>query len=369
MYSWTLGAYNFPNDWAALYTTVFNANLCLESLQKIERTLVNGKQWDNVKGSALFFRAYSFLTLSWTFCKGYDKTTSASDYGIPLRMTSDFNIPSTRASLEESYQQVIHDLDEAIPLLNNLSEVPLRPSKAAAYGALARVYLSMRLYDSAFKYSNASLQLHDDLIDYNVIDVTSYLPFQKFNTEVIFHSAIGVFTLLTSHIYYARIDSNLYNSYSDDDLRKQAFFMPVADGFQFKGMYNDDPYLPFTGITTDEMLLDRAECKARLGNVPEAIEDLNSLLIKRFKTGTFIPATASGVDEALDEILKERRKELVMRTLRFIDIKRLNIEGKNITPIRIINGEQFSLPPNSNYYALPLPKDVIDLSGMPQNPL
>jgi tetratricopeptide (TPR) repeat protein len=369
MYRWALTDYTFPGDWAALYNTVFNANLCLESLQKIGRTPVNAKQWDNVKGSALFFRAYSFLSLSWTFCKAYDKTTSSTDYGIPLRMTSDFNVPSTRAKLEESYQQVIQDLYEAVPLLENLSEVPLRPSKAAAYGTLARTYLSMRLYDSAFKYSDAALQIHNGLMDYNDIDLTSYLPFTKFNEEVIFYSAVGLYALSTVHPYYARIDSNLYHSYLDNDLRKEAFFIPVSDGSKFKGMYSDNANQMFTGIATDEMLLDRAECEARLGKTPEAMADLNRLLEKRFTTGTFVPVTVSGSDEALNKILEERRKELLMRTLRFIDIKRLNLEGRNITPLRIIDGEQYKLPPNSNRYALPLPKDVIDLSGMSQNPL
>ena len=59
MYRWALVDYTFPDDWGSLYNTVFNANLCLESLQKIGRTPVNAKQWDNVKGSALFSLIFS----------------------------------------------------------------------------------------------------------------------------------------------------------------------------------------------------------------------------------------------------------------------------------------------------------------------
>jgi hypothetical protein len=369
IYTWNLTDYTFPDDWASLYTQVYNANLCLENLKKIDRTDANAREWDHVKGSALFFRAYAFLTLTWTFSRAYDKNSAKSDYGIALRTSSDFNVPSTRATVEDSYRQILEDLKEALPYLPDLQPIPLRPSKAAVYGALARTYLSMRIYDSAFTFANAALQLNDHLLDYNNVDTSSSLPFTKYNEEVIFHSVIGQHTLSSAHPYYARIDSTLYSSYLQNDLRKKSFFLTEQDGIQFKGMYNSDPYLPFTGIATDEMYLVRAECEARLNKLSDALNDLNTLLEKRFVTGTYVPITITDPSLVLDTILAERRKELVMRTLRWIDIKRLNKEGRDITPTRIINGERFTLPPNDNRYAIPLPVDIIQLTGMPQNPL
>lgn len=368
IYTWSLTEYTFPTDWASLYTQVYNANLCLESLQEIERTNMNRMEWDNVKGSALFFRAYAFLALTWTFSKAYDVNSAQSDYGIVLRTSSDFNIPSVRATVEDSYQQIIQDLKEALPYLSDLQPIPLRPSKAAVYGTLARTYLSMRIYDSAFAYANLTLQLKSRLIDYNTVNVALALPFTKYNEEVIFHSIIGQQTLPAAHPLFARIDSTLYVSYAENDLRRSAFFLAQGNGVQFKGMYNDNPYLPFTGIATDEMFLIRAECEARLNKVSDAINDLNTLLEKRLVTGTYTPITISGAAEILDTILAERRKELVMRTLRWIDIKRLNKEGRNIAPTRVINGQQITLPPNDNRYAIPLPTDIIRLTDMPQNP-
>lgn len=369
IYTWNLVDYTFDNDWASLYTQVYNANLCLDNLQKIKRTDANSREWDNIKGSALFFRAYSFLTLSWTFSKAYDKNSAEEDYGIALRMSSDFNVPSTRATVGDSYRQILKDLKEALPYLPNLQQIPLRPSKAAVYGALARTYLSMRIYDSAFAYANAALQLNSHLIDYNTIDQTSPLPFTKYSEEVIFYSAIGQHSLSSAHPDYARIDTNLYSSYHDDDLRKIGFFLALGDGFRFKGMYSDNPYLPFTGLATDEILLIRAECEARFDKISEAMDDLNMLLKNRYRTGSYVPVTTADATEALDIILMERRKELVMRTLRWMDIKRLNKEGRNIIPKRVIDGKQITLPPNDNRYAIPLPADVVRLTGMPQNPL
>ncbi|MGN6803993.1 MAG: RagB/SusD family nutrient uptake outer membrane protein, partial [Ginsengibacter sp.] len=98
-----------------------------------------------------------------------------------------------------------------------------------------------------------------------------------------------------------------------------------------------------------------------------ATDALNTLLGKRYKSGTYIPFTDLQGEEGLQIILKERRKELLMRGLRWIDIKRLNKEGGNIVLKREIGGQSYSLQPNANYYALPLPADVIKASGIPQN--
>ena len=121
------------------------------------------------------------------------------------------------------------------------------------------------------------------------------------------------------------------------------------------------------GIATDEVYLTRAECYARAGKVSEAMNDLNTLMIKRWKAGTFIPFTATSTSEALSIILEERRKETLFRGLRWLDLRRLNSEGANITLTRNVDNQTYKLEPNSPRYALPLPPDVISLTGIPQN--
>jgi hypothetical protein len=165
----------------------------------------------------------------------------------------------------------------------------------------------------------------------------------------------------------AKIDSSLYQSYSTNDLRKQLYFKNNNNGsYAFKGSY-DGTSLLFSGVAVDEVYLIRAECLARTGNTTAALNDLNTVLEKRWKKGTFIPFTASTPGEALTLILTERRKELLFRGLRWSDIKRLNKEGASITLKRILNGQSFTLQPNDPRYALPIPEDIIELTGMPQN--
>ena len=124
----------------------------------------------------------------------------------------------------------------------------------------------------------------------------------------------------------------------------------------------------FTGIATDEVYLTRAESYARAGNKTAALADLNTLLQARMKTGTFIPVAANSAAEALTIILQERRKELLMRCTRWMDIKRLNKEGAAITLKRILNNQVYLLPPNDLRYAMAIPEYIIDITGMPQNP-
>jgi hypothetical protein len=96
--------------------------------------------------------------------------------------------------------------------------------------------------------------------------------------------------------------------------------------------------------------------------------DLNALLIKRWKTGTFIPFTATNADDALAKILDERRKELVLRGTRWMDLRRLNKDSRFAkTVLRKLYGITYLLPPNDNRYTFYIPQSVIDISGIQQN--
>src|SRR5688572_29203162 len=72
-YTWEYADYIFPNDWSKSYTPVFNANYCLEMIEKIPITNQNANAWNNVKGSALFYRGYNFLNLLWNHAKAYNE--------------------------------------------------------------------------------------------------------------------------------------------------------------------------------------------------------------------------------------------------------------------------------------------------------
>lgn len=368
MYTWEKDNLFKPgtaNDWALNYSRINTTNEALDHLNKIERVPGDENEWRNIKGWAHFLRAQAFLHLASIFTIAYDPATASSDLGLPLRLHSDFNEPSVRSTLQQTYDQIIKDLEEAASLLYVVPAFVVQPSKPAAYALLARTYLFIRNYDSSFVYSNACLGLRNALFDYNGVSTSSPIP--RFNPEVIFHTSTVLQPIVASRL---KIDSILYRSYDPDDLRKSVYFANAGPGqFSFRGSYegpNSGTW--FCGPATDEVYLMRAECYARKGMITEAMEDINTLMRKRWRNTVSYPLiTANTVPEALNKVLAERRKELLFRGLRWMDIKRLNKEGYNISLKRVLNGNVYILSPNSLRYALPIPEDVIRISGMPQN--
>ena len=369
VYTWDYkGESTYPNDWSFIYDAVNISNIVLENIEDVPSDVTNKEEWNSIKGSALFFRAKSFLHAAFIFAKAYDENTATSDFGIPLRLSSDYSVPSTRANNEGTYSQIVNDLKAAIPLLPITAKHVMRPSKTAAYGLLARTYLAMRKYNEAFKYADSTLQLNSNLLDYNELNVTDLIPFTQFNKEVLFNNIILSYTVTTIVPGLAIVDSTLYNSFNANDLRKEAFFIDFGDGPVFKGTYDGSFGYLFNGIATDEVLLTRAECYARAGKITDSMADLNTLMKTRWNNAVaYTPFTASTGTEALNLILTERRKELIFRGVRWMDIKRLNKEGANIIMTRNMNGTVYTLPANDNRFALPIPADVINLTGMPQN--
>lgn len=376
VYLWKDPFTGTANDWVIGYAPIYISNVCLQYIDGIEKS-ENIAGWNNVKGSALFFRAYYFLQLVWEYGKAYDNATADQDLGIALKSNVDLYAPTVRSTVRQTYEQIIRDAKQALLYLPDNANHPLRPSKAAAYGLLARTYLSMRLYDDALLYSDKCLGLKNSLLDYNgdvdlVANINSATsPFRLYNKETIFYSHAAQ-DIDIPHVSTSYVDTLLYSSYQPDDLRKVAFFLKGADTSYrtFKGTYSQNYIKHFSGIATDEIFLIRSECYARKGQLAQALDDLNTLMRKRWKNSVTYPViVATTPDEALRFVLNERRKELLMRGLRWADIKRLNKEANHfIIPKRFINNQLDSLPPNDNRYALPIPLAVIQQTSVQQNP-
>jgi len=238
---------------------------------------------------------------------------------------------------------------------------------------LARVYLSMRMYDSAMIYVNNALSLNLPLLDYNGLNAGAITPFPRQNAEILFQAQFVNYSGSNSQILaygtsscYA--DSTLIQSYDSNDLRLVLYYASIGGpGVGLNGSYTGSIF-PFGGLATDELYLIRAECKARTGDASGAASDLNTLLVNRWKTGKFANLTFSSTKAALDRVLLERRKEMPFRNVRWSDLRRLNKENVSITLTRITNGITYTLTPNDKRYVLPIPPDVLRLSGITDNP-
>ena len=391
LYTWAPGAIRplaLP-QWQNPYKVIFCANLVLEAVDKLKSGDADKSILNRLRGSALFFRAYSFWQVAQLYAKPYSSSTSNQDPGIPLKESSDINDKSVRGTVALTYEHVIKDLTEASQLLENTSALPFRPNKAAAFAMLARVYLSMENYTNALTSANYALSINNKLLDYNSskISKTSSTPFSpRFNDEVIFHSVMVSIPILnpgTGSSNVAKIDPALVASYAANDLRKQVFLKlntgANAGTYRFSGNYEGTSSATlFNGLATDEVYLIRAECLARTGDIGSALADLNTLLVNRWikdanGNTTYVnmsktdPATDTQ-DEVLAKVLDERRKELLMRGLRWTDLRRLNKDPKFAKTLsRSALGTTYTLPPDDPRYVLLIPQEVITNSEIAQN--
>ena len=358
-------------SWMWPHRNLLMANTVLDEIGSIETSEITRR--DQIKGAAHFYRAYLFFQMAQVYCDQYVPGGKNSNLGFPMRLTSDFNEPTVRASVEQTYRQIIDDLQKALELLPENSIVPTRPNKISAAAALSKVYLIMGDFPTALRYAQQVLKSKYDLLDYNLLNANADIPIPIFNDEVIYYAFNGSGNIISRSDLL--VDSTLITYYAENDLRKQVYLIDNKNGsYGFKGSYTGrNNKSIFIGITVSEIILIEAECLARANQVDLALASLNRLLAKRYKEGTFIPYSGLDQESCMDLILKERRKELLLRGVRWSDLKRLNREPKYAKTLRrdmIIDGvnQTFVLPPNDPRYNHIIPEIVIQKSKIQQNP-
>jgi hypothetical protein len=368
-YTWT---HNFPytllQEWYNTYYRVYYANVVLQGIANIlPSDSIDLQNLNNIKGQALFFRGMTIYEAAQQWAPPFDSSSASTDLGMPLRLNTDISIPTTRSTIQETYAQIIADIIQAEGLLPETALNSGLPSKTSALAALARIYLSIGDYSDAGKYADSCLSKNNNLLDYNTLTNSIGQAIGQTNNEIIFEDVLTNYSALSPT--KCLIDSALFASYDSNDLRRTIYFSVNPDStISFTGTYTISSYYPFGGLATDETYLIRAECYARAGNVNAAMTDLNTLLRTRWKTGTFQSYTAVSAQDALNQILTERRKELIHRGIRWSDLRRLNkMSGFSKTITRNVNGTTYTLEPNSYEYTFPIPDDIIQKSGIQQN--
>ncbi|WP_316789671.1 RagB/SusD family nutrient uptake outer membrane protein [Pedobacter frigoris] len=349
------------------YTDILTMNIILDELKKSKDQDRNGLE--QVKAQALFNRGRLYYELAQSFAPPFKVATANTDLGLALRLSSDITEKSVRSTVMQTYNQIVSDLIAAKDVLPNFPDFLSRGSKSAALGMLAKVYLSMGDYVNAFNYANEYLKIKNTLINYSTLSTSA--NFIGVNQEVAFINRLLGYPQITTEYL---IDQSLYDSYETNDLRRQIFFKTVPAGITFKGTYGKSIVDLFCGVATDEMYLIRAEGYARTGNLSAAMKDLNDLLRTRYAKNPdgstkYLDQTATNEFDALTKILTERKKQLILRNVRWTDLRRLNQEPRfAVTLKRTIGGQTYTLEPNSDRYTFPFPIEIINASGMPQNP-
>lgn len=292
-------------------------------------------------------RAWCYFMLINYFGKQYNDATSAADEGYPIITEADVTQTAfKRASVKEVYDFIVEDLKAAIPDLPQRITWRLRMSKMAAEGLLGKVYVFMRKYDEALPLLNSSINgiSNSDIpvgfYDYNVTFGTggSFLPISLFgptaptapnHQEVLFAKNFSnSWTLVGNEII---ISQSTKDKYDAADLRLNLFSnLPyggtayaVPGGMRRVGAPGSvTPY----GVYLPDLLLLRAECKARANDLDGATSDLEFLRTRRMSANASIPAGMDKEQMVRYIINEERVREFAVLGYRWFDMRRMSVD-------------------------------------------
>lgn len=362
-------------EYNASYQAINFANVVLNGIEKIGRTSSNYNEYNSIKGQAHFYRALYYLELASLFSKPYVAQSAGRDPGLCLRKNPDINEVVKRSSVLETYNLILEDARASVELLPPTSNIKTQPSKRAAYLLLSRIFINMSEFENAKKYADSCLKLGDVLIDFNSVPKLTlpyrFPDFKGVNDEIIFYAQGNLYQTIypSENTAVSLVDTLLYREYEISDLRRIYFYREFDSvTVKFKGSYTGIAS-NFCGLGTNEAYLIRAECNARLGNLKDAIKDINALLRNRYKIGTYVDFVSTDRDAVLRKVLLERRKELPFTGLiRWQDLRRLNLDPSLATSIfRKNKGLLIELKPNDDKYVYPFPQTEINLTGIEQN--
>jgi hypothetical protein len=399
-YNWLMFAYNYvqyprtvdgwwsayaPYLWDFAYKAIDQCNLIITNADYLPQGC------EDILAQAHGIRGYNFLNLYHLFCASY---TYAGDdgQGLFLRLTPGSadgnNVP--RSKLGESLKVIIDDFTYAYEHGTQTSNYYINKTNAALL--LARTYLDMGDYANAQKYAEIASPTFDGsnlmskeeyqsgfntannewLWAYNFTSETSniYASIPSFYHAGTFKDEASVFGTegygsKTTYEYLnanavdwmtgystVRITWSFAGLFGESDARALfPFYIDEKDGlftskYASKGSLGIADY-PMARVA--EAYLIEAECLARK-NDPQGLNVLNALQARR---GGTISTSLS-----VDEVWKERRRELYGEGFALPDIKRLQ------KPLERVGDEHWStvknLPANSPRMMFPIPADELD---------
>lgn len=350
--------------WNNPYRTIFYCNTVLDYADRVSNDN-KGKTIEEIMGIAYFHRAYSLFNIAQVFCEYYGSDSDNDKLGLVIKLNSDINEKLQRSSLKDTYGQIFDDMRKASALLSESAEdYPTRPNKIAALGMLSRMSLAIGRYEEAFAYADSCLRYNVETLDYRAIASDKPYPFSPYNKDVIFHSGMQPTTIMVDS--RAMVDSLLYESYTEHDLRKRLFFRENNDGtVAFTGNYHTFNNYVFNGLTVAEMLLNKAESAYRTGEIEIARSTIDILLEKRYEEK---PNLDVADDQLIMLIMEERRKELIFRGLRWIDLRRLAYINQGTEPSRKLQNETYTLTSEEILgYTFLIPQLATERGGLIQN--
>jgi hypothetical protein len=145
------------NIWQRYYAAIEAANVALEAIEDMGET----DELLPYKGEALLCRAYSHLCLTMLYCLPYDPSKASQYLGIVYMDAPEttLNPEYHRETLEEDYEKINADIEEALPLIrDDIYSVPkYHFNRLAAYALATRFNLYYQKWDKVVEYASEVL--------------------------------------------------------------------------------------------------------------------------------------------------------------------------------------------------------------------
>ena len=359
--------------WNLGYNIISRVNNVLENIDNIPDNRADER--NNLLVQTYFIRGLVYFDLARTFCQPWPKG-EGSQLGVPIVTQTEIGTPP-RNSLSEVYDQVISDLTQCINAYDAIGDdekrwaPPFFASKLAAQSLLSRVYLYKGDYANAEATATAVINSNIQLVARN-----SYVSY--WNSEVLTDPGIGrfiedifVIRVLSVESLGAEDLGLIYMVEGFGDLRPTEDILdllPANDVRRelIRNIGGDDYIYKFPGRTNfpgltsprvlrlSEIVLNRAEARAKSGDVSGATADLNQI-----RTRAGLPSINPGAGEILEEVLLERRKELAFEGHRSYDIFRNELNLERIE-CNLPSGINCTVPFTSHLTAFPIPRSEIN---------
>ncbi|MFA4870378.1 MAG: RagB/SusD family nutrient uptake outer membrane protein [Pedobacter sp.] len=360
----------------SLYLTISNSNLLIENVNKTTEATVAQKS--ELIAQAKILRTIAYYTLSNFYADTYEESNAADKRAVPLILSANIDAPHKQVTIKEIYDFMLKDIEEAIPSLNVTSATVLHPNLGAAYALRARIYLTMGKYDLALTAANEALKHNDKLFDWR-----AFYDQNKNNIEQVNGSGAPVYALSTSPMgfdfvetYYFRhgVTRNAGREFAirtDRATKFESGDAAFAARWRRRTVGTDTYYYSITtgyfnhaGLTTNEVYLIKAECQARLNNIPGALSSLDAVRVKRIFAAQYAPSSATGIVQAVKLIQRTKANCLIYGIVPFADMRRLNKDKDYATTLTKTEGVQsLSLSPNSHMWTMPFPMGAIKNPG------
>lgn len=353
-------------QWTDLYSAMSLFNTVVEGIADLESSESDTDYARGLIAAAKAGRVWAYMNGAFFWGPAWNPNGDNDTPVMPYRTASSPVEPNPPLhTTAEIFEFLESDLEYAQQYIPVTASNPSRADKAAVYALYAQYYMYQRNWTEMLNYADQSWttalanagggpeQLIYDFNDLKYIDKTAtpmpgedkevYLDLGYYPQGV--YNASEPLTMSTNRevLLYresCRIDESVLPSDEyialfdpDTDVRYKLFMLNANS----TGNVITKRYVRMSkfstggtqGLTYPEVLLMRAEAYARTNNLTGALTDLNTLRKFRYVTGNSdLPNGASlNQDQLLEEILKERRRELpLVSNHRLFDLKRYQFD-------------------------------------------